>query len=239
MFELAKKHRAKRSKSDSGFTLIELIVVIVIIGILAAIVVFALRGSTDSARLAKCKQNGSTLVAALDSYYSATGQFPVATATSPTVPTSPVDFAFSANTKPYSVDDLDALVPDYLRSAPSLDDVAIFFTPKRTFGVTGGSATSTEVTLTLNGTDDPDGAGTAYTAGGLLKVGDLISVTGLTSSGWNVVSARITTVTSATSIKVANTYGLTSSISSQSGTLTVAPRVAVQGLVDGCGNFGI
>jgi prepilin-type N-terminal cleavage/methylation domain-containing protein len=239
MFDLVKKHREKRVKSDSGFTLIELIVVIVIIGILAAIVVFALRGSTDSARLAKCKQNGSTLIAALDSYYSATGQFPVATGTSPTVPTSPVDFAFSSNTKPYSTTDLEALVPDYLRSNPGLDDVAVFYTPKRTFNVTGGSATSTEVTLTISGSDDPDGSGTAYTPGGLLKVGDLISVTGLTSAGWNVVSARITVVTSATSIKIANTYGLTSSISSQSGTLSVAPRVAIQGLVDGCGNFGL
>lgn len=236
MFELVKSHKEKRKQSDQGFTLIELIVVIVIIGILAAIVVFALRGSTGSARLAKCKQNGSTMLAALDSYYSSTGQFPIATGTSPTVP---ADFAFSANTKPYSVEDLGSLVPDYLRSTPTLDDIAVFYTPTRTFTVSGGSATDSEITLTISGSDDPDGTGTAYTAGGLLLEGDLINLNGLTSSGWNLTSARVTVVTSATSIKIANTYGLTGSISGQSGTLQVAPRVAVKGLAEGCGNFGL
>ena len=230
MFELVKTHHAKRGK-DEGFTLIELIVVIVIIGILAAIVVFALRGSTESAKLAKCKQNGSTMIAALDSYYSATGQFPPATATT-TVPSA---FQLATTTKEYSTTDLQTLVPDYLRSSPTLDDINVYYTPARSFSVSGGSVSADGKTVSLT-----VAANTSDT-GGALKVGDLVTITGLTSAAWNVTSARLTVVGSATSITFANTYGLASSasISSQSGNLTVAARVQVEGEVDGCGNFGV
>ena len=222
MFELAKSHREKR---DEGFTLIELIVVIVIIGILSAIVVFALRGSTDSARLAKCKQNGAVMIAALDSYYSATGQFPPATGTT----TPAAAFLLSSNTKNYLPGDLATLVPDYLRSTPALDDIRVWYTPARAFTVSAGSVSGTNVTLTV--------AAKTSDTGGALAAGDLISVTGLTSPSWNVTSALLTTGGS-TSVVFANNYGLTGSLSTQSGNLTVAPRIQVEGLVDGCGNFG-
>lgn len=228
MLTLLKQHQAKKLKSEEGFTLIELIVVIVIIGILSAIVVFALRGSTDTAKVAKCKQNGSTMIAALDSYYSATGVFPPATGATVTSG----NYSNSAITKKYVAGDFGAMVPDYLRSAPTLDDIDVYYTPARSFTVSAGTATATDITLTV-------AAAASDNSGGSLKVGDLITVTGLTSALWNVTSAKLTTVTSATSVTFPNLYGITAgSISGQSGSLTVAPRVAVAGLVSGCGDFG-
>ena len=44
-----------KSLPQKGFTLVELLVVIVILGILAAVVVFAVGGSTDKAQTSACK----------------------------------------------------------------------------------------------------------------------------------------------------------------------------------------
>ena len=47
----------KKRKKNSGFTLVEIVLVIVIIGILAAIVVPKFAGQTDSAKIAKTRAN--------------------------------------------------------------------------------------------------------------------------------------------------------------------------------------
>lgn len=55
-------------KNQSGFTLIEIMVVIVIIGILAAAVLPNLMGEPDKARLVKAKSDIQSLEAALERY---------------------------------------------------------------------------------------------------------------------------------------------------------------------------
>ena len=53
---------------QKGFTLVELLVVIVILGILAAVVVFAVGGSTGDAKNAKCDADRATAETAVEAY---------------------------------------------------------------------------------------------------------------------------------------------------------------------------
>ena len=55
-------------KNDEGFTLIELLIVIVILGILAAVVVFAVGGITDSGQNSSCKAELKTVETAIEAY---------------------------------------------------------------------------------------------------------------------------------------------------------------------------
>jgi prepilin-type N-terminal cleavage/methylation domain-containing protein len=66
-------------EKDEGFTLVELLIVIVILGILATIVVFAVRGITDQGQTSACKATAKTYEVAIEAYYANYGN-----ATNPT-----------------------------------------------------------------------------------------------------------------------------------------------------------
>lgn len=65
-----------RRKLEEGFTLIEIMVVILILGLLATIVVQSLRGATDKAKRTKAMADISELKTALDRYYLDNGYYP-------------------------------------------------------------------------------------------------------------------------------------------------------------------
>lgn len=67
--------RSRRNYQE-GFTLIELMVVILIIGLLATIVVQSLRGATDKAKRTKAEADIAELKTALDRYYLDNGNYP-------------------------------------------------------------------------------------------------------------------------------------------------------------------
>jgi len=64
----AKRHNYGREKREAGFTLIEVMVVVVILSILAAIVVPKIMGKPDEARITKVQSDVRSISAALDLY---------------------------------------------------------------------------------------------------------------------------------------------------------------------------
>jgi len=78
----------KHKELNGGFTIVELLVVIVVIGILAAITVVSYTGITTKANTSANKQNASSVLAAAQTFYADNSNFPVTSATSATVYTN-------------------------------------------------------------------------------------------------------------------------------------------------------
>ncbi len=58
-----------KNKQDKGFTLVELLIVIVILGILATVTVFAVRGITERSQTNACDVEQRALETAVEAYY--------------------------------------------------------------------------------------------------------------------------------------------------------------------------
>lgn len=57
------------NKQDKGFTLVELLIVIVILGILATVTVFAVRGITSDGQQSACSADEKTLQTAVEAWF--------------------------------------------------------------------------------------------------------------------------------------------------------------------------
>lgn len=73
--------RAKQKQTQPGFTIVELLIVIVIIGILAAITTVAYNGIQQRARDSKRLQDVASIQKVLAIYKASTGSYPYASAT--------------------------------------------------------------------------------------------------------------------------------------------------------------
>ncbi len=65
-----------KNQSAFGFTLVEVLVVVVILGILAAVVVPRIMGRPDDARIVRATQDVAAIVSALNMYRLDTGVYP-------------------------------------------------------------------------------------------------------------------------------------------------------------------
>jgi prepilin-type N-terminal cleavage/methylation domain-containing protein len=63
---------------QKGFTLVELLVVIVILGVLAAVVVFAVGGITNSSKSSACKIEVRTVNTAVQAFFAQNSRYPTA-----------------------------------------------------------------------------------------------------------------------------------------------------------------
>ena len=74
---MLKQLRSKQDQNiiERGFTLVELLIVIVILGILAGIVVFAVGNLTSSAKSNSCATEKSTIITADEAYKAQTGSY--------------------------------------------------------------------------------------------------------------------------------------------------------------------
>ena len=70
------KNREKHLSKRSGFTLIEIILVVVIIGILASIAIPHFSGKTEMAQFAQARSNIAVISSALDLYEISNGVYP-------------------------------------------------------------------------------------------------------------------------------------------------------------------
>lgn len=59
----------RHHKGDEGFSLIELLIVIVILGVLATVVVFSVRGITDNGQESACEQDARIMATAVEAYF--------------------------------------------------------------------------------------------------------------------------------------------------------------------------
>jgi general secretion pathway protein G len=58
---------------ERGFTLVELLIVVVILGVLAAVTVFAVRGVTDRGQVSACAADKNTIQVAVEAYHAQNG----------------------------------------------------------------------------------------------------------------------------------------------------------------------
>ena len=97
----------QNEKKDRGFTLVELLIVIVILGILATVTVFAVRGMTDKAKTNTCAADRKAMEVAVEAFYADRGVYPTTAGIGTGTPSN-------------------GLVPDFLRApSPNFNTVAL------------------------------------------------------------------------------------------------------------------
>ena len=65
----------EQAKQNKGFTLVELLIVIVILGILATVTVFAVTGITNKGKTSACKSDLQVIQTAEEAYNANTGNY--------------------------------------------------------------------------------------------------------------------------------------------------------------------
>jgi general secretion pathway protein G len=96
----------KTTKRDKGFTLVELLIVIVILGVLATVTVFAVRGISGRGESTACKTDLRTVQVATEAHFAEKGTYPANTGALVTA-----GFLNSAPTRVYTISATGGVTP--------------------------------------------------------------------------------------------------------------------------------
>ena len=149
--EVPKWSRRQRKKAESGLTLIELLIVIGVLGIIAAVVVFALGGVSAQGAVAACNTDAKTVETAVEAYNAETGGTP--TVTADLLTNGPTPYLRSFPASPYyaiSIENGDVMVAVPSGATPVPYDSA------NPCGNAGGSVATSTTAPTTTTTDRPD-----------------------------------------------------------------------------------
>jgi prepilin-type N-terminal cleavage/methylation domain-containing protein len=89
---------SKSTRRAGAFTLIEILIVVILLGVLASIVVASFNDTTEDAQLTTCLSNLKNIQGAMNLYHLRNGSYPTSTDelsdAYPTLPTCPLDGAY-------------------------------------------------------------------------------------------------------------------------------------------------
>jgi general secretion pathway protein G len=142
--------RSRRHGGARGFTLMEMLIVILIIAILASLIVPNLLGKADEAKVAKAKADVSTLASVLMTYRIDNGKYPTTEEGLDALQHQPSD---APNWKgPYSMKDipLDPWGNPYVYQSPGPDGEDFLITSYGADGQPGGTGNAADITSNDN-----------------------------------------------------------------------------------------
>jgi prepilin-type N-terminal cleavage/methylation domain-containing protein len=175
-----------------GLTLIELLIVIVVLGILASVVLFALGGVSASAEVASCEANAKEVAIAVQEYRIETGGTPQVTAQLLTSGPTPFLQSFPAPTSSYVI----SIVNGVVQIAAPAGHVPV---PYGTVGACGAASTNVSGSTTLPAATTTSAPLATTTSTTLASTTTTSAATTTTSAATTTTAQVPTSFTSATS----------------------------------------
>ncbi len=214
------RHFGHQRKGEKGLTLIEVLIVIVVLGVLAAVVVFALGGVSAQSAAAACNADAKTVESAVAAYNAQTGGTPTATAALLTEGSNPYLSSFPSS--PYY--DISIVNGQVMVAVPSGGTPVPYDSANPCGSADGAAATTTTVPpTTTTSTTPPTTTTTTAPPTTTTTVPPTTTTTTVAGNG-------VTATASETSVGTTDQEVLTVSNSASISSLTITIGVTTTGL---------